>query len=214
MKMAQQFLPQSESKAEADPRCQADDENNNDVHVSSPVVTKVTKRKKRRKRTAREKGYRYRGRLKKPGCSEALHKRWADPVYREKMAQLSRERAAKRREAGLPGTRWEVPDGMLKKHATPLHQEAKESAARTMAKLEKAGVLDDADAQAREALQTTITIMRAPGEKKTQLAAARQVLEWTKAKPAAKQEVTINKAEEWLKQVAAHNDEGEASKDA
>ena len=85
-----------------------------------------------------------------------------------------------------------------------------------MSELEKAGVLDDADTQAREALETTLLIMRAPGDKKVQLSAARQVLEWTKAKPASKSDITVNKAEAWLASITDTNDavEGKASTDA
>lgn len=127
---------------------------------------------------------------------------------------------AKRRAAGLlrrgkPG-RFGVPDGMRKKQADPLNQAALQSAKDTMAKLKQAGVIDDADAQAQEALESALTVMRKPGDKKVQLAAARLVLEYTKSKPASKVEATVNKAEEWLAAIAMGNDDdkGEASQDA
>lgn len=126
----------------------------------------------------------------------------------------------KRRLSGIANrgfsSRFGIPDGMRKAEADKLNAAAAESAKETMSKLEKAGVLEDADAQAKEALETTIHIMRKPGDKKVQLAAARQVLEWTKAKPAAKSDITVNKAEAWLAAISEDNDDkqGEAPKDA
>jgi hypothetical protein len=173
-------------------------------NVTTPVA-----RKKRRKRSPRP--LRYRGRLKRPGVAQKMKEQWADPEYRARMTAKRKEEALTR-----TATREGVPDGMRKAQAYPLNEAAKESAKQTMAELETAGVLvNDSDA-AKEALQTSIEIMRKPGEKKVQLAAARQVLEWTKAKPASKSEVTVNKAEEWLKAVADQDDDdkGEAPKDA
>ena len=156
-----------------------------------------------------------RGRVKSPETTERNKKLWQDPEYRAKQAAARAE--YHERLWGQPASYTGVPRGMRKREADPLNQQAKESAAVTMAELEKAGVLDDADEQAKEALQTSIEIMRQPGDKKVRLQAARQVLEWTKAKPAAKSEVTVNKAEEWLAAIAAENDEdkqGETSQDA
>lgn len=75
-----------------------------------------------------------------------------------------------------------------------------------MKKLEAAGVIDAADEQANEAMHVTLTVMRlADLPVKERLAAARQVLEWTKAKPAQKTELTVTKAEEWLAAVTEDN---------
>lgn len=116
---------------------------------------------------------------------------------------------------GKPG-REGVPDGMRKAEAVPLNEAAKQSAKETMSKLKKAGAIGDLDARAEEALLESIKVMRAPGDKKVKLAAARLVLDFTKSKPAAKSEVTVNKAEDWLKAVAENDgsDEGETSTDA
>lgn len=153
------------------------------------------------------------GRQKKPGVSENLKRLWADPVFRAKMMEKRRISGLARR--GKPG-RFGVPDGMRKKEAMILNEAAAQSAKETMADLEKAGIFTDADDAAKEALTKALTVMRAPGDKRDALAAARLVLEYTKAKPASKSELTINKAEAWLAEVANNNDddEGEASKDA
>ena len=56
---------------------------------------------------------------------------------------------------------------------------------------------------AREALETAVTEMRKKElASKDRLAAARLVLEWTKAKPAAESNVTIKKAEDFLADLA------------
>lgn len=74
-----------------------------------------------------------------------------------------------------------------------------------MNKLEAAGVLEDADAQAKEALKAAIAVMRGPVSPKDKLAAARLVLDFTKAKPAQKQDITVSKAEAWLEAVTKDN---------
>ena len=48
--------------------------------------------------------------------------------------------------------------------------------------------------------------MRVPGETRERLAAARLVLDFTKSRPAAKQEVTIGKAEEFLSSLLVNDD--------
>jgi len=57
----------------------------------------------------------------------------------------------------------------------------------------------DLTAAAQEALETSLTVMRGPVSAGDKLKAARQVLDFTMAKPVSKSEVTVNSAEEWLK---------------
>ena len=54
------------------------------------------------------------------------------------------------------------------------------------------------DVYALEALRAAVEIMREPGQNRDRLTAARMVLDFTKTKPATKQDVTIGKAEEFL----------------
>ena len=61
-----------------------------------------------------------------------------------------------------------------------------------------AKIAPDENEFAIEALKTAVEVMRVPGETRERLAAARLVLDFTKTKPAAKQEVSINKAEDFL----------------
>ena len=58
---------------------------------------------------------------------------------------------------------------------------------------------------AEEALTGALTVLRSPNTQQTKLAAAKLILEFTRSKPVAKSEVSVNKAEEWLASIA--NDE-------
>lgn len=172
----------------------------------------MAKKIKKRKRSPRP--TRYRGRLKKPGTGEAQKKLWADPTYR---AMMMEKRKAQGERAKGHQNRLGIPDGMRKADAEKHLQEVKASVAKTMKELEDAGVLDGDDAAANEALEVSLEIMRGKGEKKVRLQAARQVLEFTKAKPASRVHATVDSAEAWLKAIAAQNDDdkqGETSKDA
>jgi hypothetical protein len=64
---------------------------------------------------------------------------------------------------------------------------------------------------AREALETVVELMRTPGDKSNKLAAAKTLLEYTKAKPSTKSEVTINKAEAFLEEILAKENGPETS---
>lgn len=63
-------------------------------------------------------------------------------------------------------------------------------------------VIPDLDDMASEALFETLTVLRGPTSQQQKLAAAKLLLEYTKAKPVAKSEVTVNAAEAWLASIA------------
>lgn len=174
-------------------------------------MAEVTKRRRRKNPLPRKLKWRgHKG--KQPKMAERMKALWADPERRAALLAKRAESQAKWR--GI-GRREGIPDRMRREEAEPLNEQARESAKQTMAELENAGVLvDDSDA-AKEALQSAIEVMRKPGSKQIQLSAAKLVLEYTKSKPVAKQHVTVNAAEEWLKAVANDaSDEGEATEDA
>lgn len=54
---------------------------------------------------------------------------------------------------------------------------------------------------ADEALEAAITVVRTPANEQTRIAAARLVLDFTRSKPAAKSEVNVKTAEDWLQNV-------------
>lgn len=131
----------------------------------------------------------YKGGVKNPGVAAAQKANWANPEWRATMMEKRRLQ------------------GIIRKGKTEvLNRAAEESAKETMSQLKKSNVLTDLDAAGELALLATLEVLRKPGDKRTKLAAARQILEWTRAKPAAKSDVTINAAEEWLKAVATQND--------
>ena len=86
-----------------------------------------------------------------------------------------------------------MPDGYTKETIAPIRAKAREEAEIIVSK-----IAPDEDEFATEALKTAVEVMRVPGETRERLAAARLVLDFTKTKPAAKQEVSINKAEDFL----------------
>ena len=71
---------------------------------------------------------------------------------------------------------------------------------------EKYDIKDD---YAKDALQTAVEIMQVPGETRERLAAARLVLDFCASRPAAKSEVTIGKAEEFLASLLTEEDDGQ-----
>lgn len=168
-------------------------------------------RRRRRKRLPRKAKWRGRKGQRSPETRALIKAKWQDPEYRER--QRASRAAAQAKWQGI-GRRLDVPEGYRKEEAAPLNEQAKESAKQTMAELEAAGVLVEDNDAAKEALQSAIEVMRKPGSKQVQLAAAKLVLEYTKSKPVAKQHVTVNAAEEWLKAVANDSADEGATQDA
>jgi len=129
-----------------------------------------------------------------------MSKCWADPEWR---ADLLARRVARRPDGQMTTTG--MPYGMNLEQFRFFRRQARFEATMVMKKLDKAGVLDDCDEYAREALHTAVETMRMPIPPKDKLSAARLVLDFTKAKPAQKQEITVTKAEEWLEAVTEDN---------
>jgi hypothetical protein len=69
--------------------------------------------------------------------------------------------------------------------------------------MEDKGIAIPKDEYAREAMTSVVELMRRTDTlPKDKLAAARTVLEWTIAKPAAETNVTVKKAEDFLSEIA------------
>lgn len=89
-----------------------------------------------------------------------------------------------------------VPDGYRKKTIEPLREREHQFARKVVDIMaDKMGVEDE---YAKEALVTAVEVMRTPGETRERLSAARLVLDFTKQKPASKNELSIAKAEAFL----------------
>lgn len=89
-----------------------------------------------------------------------------------------------------------VSDGHTKESIAPIQAQAKIDAKRiTEIMSEKYDIEDEYQ---KEALFTAVEVMRLVGETRERLAAARLVLDFTKSKPAAKSDVSIHAAEDFL----------------
>lgn len=136
---------------------------------------------------------------RRPASSEANRRRYQDPAQRE----VSRQRALRQAAKGLMGRPLGSYDGVRKEERERINEEARDYARKTILLMADKGILQDGDdPRAVEALQAALETMRVPSNQGTKLAAAKLILEYTKAKPAAKSEVTVNKAEEWLAAIA------------
>lgn len=95
-----------------------------------------------------------------------------------------------------------LPNGMSKSQWEFHRFSIKHTSHRLLEEIIKDNNLDRTeDSYAIEALEKAINIMRLDCSLKDQLAASKLILEFTKAKPSTKSEVTLNTAEDFLAQV-------------
>lgn len=100
-----------------------------------------------------------------------------------------------------PGKRKGVPSHMTIKEFEALYLPAKAEAKKIVDLMEQKKLVENE--YAREALEFSVGVVRAGAHTiKDRLSAAKLVLDFTKQKPAAKNEVTISKAEDFLAQLA------------
>lgn len=94
-------------------------------------------------------------------------------------------------------------DGMYRKEREAKKAVAKDEAKRMVRIMEKKGFQLPENEFAREALEAAVETMRMEAiNPKDKLTAARLVLEFTKAKPAAQAELTVRRAEDYLAEIA------------
>lgn len=86
-------------------------------------------------------------------------------------------------------------DGLTQSQCDAAWADARVKARKDMTNIKSKIDLPEA---AEEALMATLVVMRSPMTQQVKLAAAKQVLDFTMAKPVAKSEVTVNAAEKWL----------------
>jgi hypothetical protein len=72
---------------------------------------------------------------------------------------------------------------------------------------------DIEDEYAKKALVTAVEVMNMVGETRERLAAARLVLDFTKQKPASKNEVALTKAEDFLASLVTDEKDGSETKE-
>ena len=97
-----------------------------------------------------------------------------------------------------------VPDGYRKEQIEPIRAREKRKAERLVNIMaEKFNIEDE---YAKKALVTAVEVMNVVGETRERLAAARLVLDFTKQKPASKNEVALSKAEDFLASLVTDTD--------
>jgi hypothetical protein len=97
-----------------------------------------------------------------------------------------------------------VPDGYGKGRMVPIVEQAQKDAKKVVSIMKQD---HEMNARAEEALETAVEIMRTPVHNRDRLQAAKLILDFTKVKPVAKQEVTLNNAEAFLSSLL--DDDGE-----
>jgi hypothetical protein len=134
---------------------------------------------------------------------------WASPEGKEKMAYRAARVAEERAKDPLKFARTGIPHGMTKKTVAPLIAKANAQADRYIQKMKDEGSLpatvipDSDEARAEAALREACVLALGPTEKAVKISAIRAVLEWTRAKPASKSNISINTTEQWLAEIAA-----------
>lgn len=102
-----------------------------------------------------------------------------------------------------PGRPRGSPDGFTGAEVRKMRAVAKDEAKRMVMIMEKKGFQIPENEFAREALEAAVETMRMDAiNPKDKLTAARLVLEFTKAKPAAQAELTVKRAEDYLADIA------------
>jgi hypothetical protein len=100
---------------------------------------------------------------------------------------------------GFNGRKLGHPWGIREKKLTRLQKKAAKQVQKDMENIKKKLELDEV---AEEALTGALTVLRNPNSQQTKLAAAKLLLDFSKTKPVAKSEVSINAAEAWLASLA------------
>jgi len=106
-----------------------------------------------------------------------------------------------------PGRPRGVPDGYRKEQIEPIRKRVKAESKRIVKIMAEQYNIEDEYAKA--ALETAVEVMRMVGDNRERVAAARLVLDFTKQKPASKNEVAISKAEDFLASLVEDDDDGQ-----
>jgi len=104
-----------------------------------------------------------------------------------------------------------VPDGYRKEQIEPIRAREKRKAERLVNIMaEKFNIEDE---YAKKALATAVEIMNVVGETRERLSAVRLILDFTKQKPASKNEVSLSKAEDFLASLVVDENNGSTTKE-
>lgn len=125
---------------------------------------------------------------------------WAGKSPEERTAlsrKLNAANSGRRTNSQIPGK----PSDLTIAQWAEVQEIARQDAKRIMQRMKDAGQVPD-DPRAAEALQKTVETLRTAESAKDKIAAARLILDFTKAKPAQKSEVTVRSAEDILDEMA------------
>jgi hypothetical protein len=126
---------------------------------------------------------------------------WLDPVKRANMLKGIREANAKRKAEGRYHPRLGVPEGMRKWEADLEWNFARMYAKEVTKIMVDNGTIEDPKVE--QAFKAAVEVLHSPMSQTIKLQAARLILDFCKAKPVQKSEVTVATAEDWLQQVTA-----------
>jgi hypothetical protein len=143
---------------------------------------------------------------------QAKIRNWQDPDFVKKMDDTRAAGLAKRHLDKDKNWRYGIPNGYTRATAEQAWATSRLYAEKVIKIMVKKEMLDEGSA-ATKALKEAIAVMDAPGNQQVKLAAARLVLDFTKAKPASKTELTVSAAENWLAEVTQDYIDNEDIKD-
>jgi hypothetical protein len=170
-------------------------------------------------RGPRKKAPRTKGKRKISAASARLKELWQTPEFREKMRIRNEKIAADRKANPEKYSRSGIPDGMRRAQAAPLWERARSLADRFIQIMKDNGelppedtfinedgevcVVPNSDAgKAEAALREAFVLAVGPSDQKIKIQAINTVLNFTKSKPETKSKLTLNKAEDFLDEVA------------
>jgi hypothetical protein len=157
---------------------------------------------------------------KRPKMAETQRAKWAEasPEKRAAWAAAIAESTRRRAESQDPSNwRTGIPHAMRRDEA-----EAEWAFARMYAKEVTKIMVDEKlipeDPKVEKAFTAAVEVLESPMSQAVKLQAARLILDFCKAKPVAKSEVTVKSAEDWLAQVTADhikkNNDGQSGSDS
>jgi hypothetical protein len=133
--------------------------------------------------------------------SEESKRRWRDPEYRAKMAERMKEVGEKRR-GKITSFRTGIPNGMRREEAEYEWSYARFYANRVVKIMKEEGIIEE-DPKVEKAFTAAVEVLESPMSQAVKLQAARLILDFCKAKPVAKSEITVQRAEDWLQSVTS-----------
>lgn len=155
--------------------------------------------RKKRQRQPRTKGLRT---IHEAGA--ALRRLWQDPEWREALLAKRQIAITKARAEGRWRTRFGIFDGYTREECAEIWALARTRAEKVITKMREDGTITEQDdPRVVKAFQAAVEVMDTPANQGLKLQAARLIMDFLKAKPTSKQEVTVKSAEDWLDAVTA-----------